>query len=106
MNYSKTCCGMTYFDEKDLEGTTINHRIELEYYKTDRVKESECEYGIEILKKEYINDDIKIESNNIQKISDSSDKVIEIINTLKKHKVTPVGLNDVLEDLLKINHIN
>lgn len=100
---SKTCYGMTYFDENDLKGTKINHRVELEYYKIDRVAEDDCKYGIEIQKKEYIKDGIKIESNNIENISNSSDKVIEIINTLKKYKVTPVGLNDVLEDLLKTN---
>ena len=100
---SKTCYGMTYFDENDLKETKINHRVELEYYKIDKVAEDDCKYGIEIQKKEYINDGIKVESNNIENISNSSDKVIEIINTLKKYKVTPVGLNDVLEDLLKVN---
>ena len=100
---SKTCYGMTYFDENDLKETKINHRVELKYYKIDKVAEDDCKYGIEIQKKEYINDGIKVESNNIENISNSSDKVIEIINTLKKYKVTPVGLNDVLEDLLKVN---
>ena len=103
MEHHKTCYGMAYFDENDLKETKINHRIKLEYYKTDRVSEDECEYGIEIQKKEYINDNIIIESNNMDNISNSSDKVIEIINTLKKYKVTPIGLNDVLEDLLKAN---
>ena len=100
---SKTCYGMTYFDEKDLKDTKINHRVELEYYKTDKCKEDDFKYGIEICKKEYINNDIIIETNNVENITNSSDKVIEIINTLKKYKVTPIGLNDVLEDLLKLN---
>ncbi len=103
MNNSKTCYGMTYFDENDLKETQINHRVELEYYKTKKSTEDDFKYGIEIRKKEYINDDITVESNNIENISNSSDKVIEIINTLKKYKVTPIGLNDVLEDLLKAN---
>lgn len=103
MNNSKTCYGMTYFDENDLKETTINHRVELEYYKTKKDTKDDFKYGIEIRKKEYINDNVTIESNNIENISNSSDKVIEIINTLKKYKVTPVGLNDVLEDLLKAN---
>ncbi len=101
MNNSKTCYGMTYFDEDDLKETTINHRVELEYYKTKKDTNEDFKYGIEIRKKEYINNNITIESKNIENISNSSDKVIEIINTLKKYKVTPVGLNDVLEDLLK-----
>ena len=99
----KTCYGMTYFDENDLKETQINHRVELEYYKINKCAEDDFKYGIEIRKKEYINDRITIETNNIQNITNSSDKVIEIINTLKKYKVTPIGLNDVLEDLLRVN---
>lgn len=101
MNTFKTCYGMTYFDEKDLKEAKINHIVELEYYKTKNNVQNEFEYGIEVQKKEYINDNIIIEKNKVENISNSSDKVIEIINTLKRHKVTPVGLNDVLEDLLK-----
>ena len=103
MNNSKTCYGMTYFDENDLKETRINHRVELEYYRTEEKVENGFKYGIEIRKKEYINDGITEESNNIENISNSSDKVIEIINTLKEYKVTPIGLNDVLEDLLRAN---
>lgn len=103
MNGSKTCYGMTYFNENDLKETTINHKIELEYYKTENNTQNEFNYGIEIRKKEYKNNNLTIESNHIQNVSNNSNKVIEIINTLKKYKVTPVGLNDVLEDLLKAN---
>ncbi len=103
MNNSKTCYGMTYFDENDLKETRINHRVELEYYKTEQIVKDNFKYGIEIRKKEYIKNSYTEEKNSIENISNSSDKVIEIINTLKKYKVTPVGLNDVLEDLLKIN---
>jgi hypothetical protein len=39
---------MTYFDENDLKETQINHRVELEYYRTNRCKEDNFEYGIEI----------------------------------------------------------
>ena len=99
----KTCYGMTYFDENDLKETQINHRVELEYYKTNKYEENDFKYGIEICKKEYIDDNINVETNKIENITNSSDKVIEIINTLKKYKVTPVGLNDVLEDLMKAN---
>jgi len=99
----KTCYGMTYFDENDLKETQINHKVELEYFRTNKYVKDDFKYGIEIRKKEYINDNITVESNKIENITNSSDKVIEIINTLKKFKVTPVGLNDVLEDLMKAN---
>ena len=86
MNNSKTCYGMTYFDENDLKETKINHRVELEYYRTEENTKDNLKYGIEIRKKEYINDSITEERNNIENISSSSDKVIEIINTLKNIK--------------------
>ena len=99
----KTCYGMAYFDENDLKETQINHRVELEYYKTNKYEENDFKYGIEICKKEYIDDNISVETNKIENITNNSDKVIEIISTLKKYKVTPIGLNDVLEDLMKAN---
>lgn len=103
MKNSKTYYGMTYFDENDLKESTINHRVELEYYAIEKNTKEETKYGIEIQKKEYVNNNIILESNNIDNISNNSKKVVEIISTLKEYKVTPVGLNDVLEDLLKAN---
>ena len=58
-------------------------------------------YGIEIVKKEYGKDEIKCEKNSVNKISTNESKIINIIEKLKSNKVTPIGLNDVLLDLLK-----
>ena len=106
MYNSKTYYGKASLDEKDLEETSINYKIELEYYgvekdKNSYLKEDLTSYGIEIVKKEYKEEKVDIETNYIENISDSSSKIIEIINTLKEHKVTPICLDDVLEDLLK-----
>lgn len=104
---SRTYYGATFLGEEDLKETNIKHRIELEYYTTknniNKVKDKETTYGIEIIKKEYLNNKIGIETETKEQISNNSQKVIEIIDTLKKYKVTPIGLNDVLEDLLKAN---
>ena len=54
-----------------------------------------------MIKKEYTKDNIKIEKRRIDNISENAKKVINIIETLKKYKVTPIGLQDVVEDLLK-----
>ncbi len=108
MKDSRTYYGATFLEEEDLKESNINHKIELEYYTTKNhtnkeTKEEETAYGIEIIKKEYKNNKIDTESNSKEYISNSSEKIIEIIDTLKKYKVTPIGLNDVLEDLLKAN---
>lgn len=105
---SRTYYGGTFLGEDDLKESNIKHRIELEYYTTknyiNEVKEDEeTSYGIEIIKKEYIDDKIDIETGFKKQVSSNAKKVIEIIDTLKKYKVTPIGLNDVLEDLLKAN---
>ena len=107
MYNSKAYYGATFLGEEELRETNINHKIELEYYKTkkhiNRNKEKYTSYGIEIVKKEYKDNKIDIETNNREHITNNVDKVIEIIETLKRHKVTPIGLNDVLEDLLRAN---
>lgn len=105
MEISRTYCGGTFLEKEELNESNINHRIELEYYSTKNyiskgIKEKITTYGIEIVKKEYKDNRINTEISNRKYISNSSEKVIEIINTLKKYKVTPIGLNDVLEDLL------
>lgn len=104
----RTYYGGTFLEEDDLKESNIKHRIELEYYTTknyiNKVKENEeTSYGIEIIKKEYIDNKIGIETGIKKQVSNNAKKVIEIIDTLKKYKVTPIGLNDVLEDLLKAN---
>jgi len=102
---SRTYYGGAFLGEEDLKETNINHRIELEYYTiiNKGTKDKQDSYGIEIIKKEYKNNEINTEITSKKHISSSAKKVIEIINTLKKYKVTPIGLNDVLEDLLKAN---
>ena len=106
MKSSKTCCGMTYIENTEIPSGSINDRIELEYYKIRKSKfkmfgKPSKKYGIEIQKREYKDDNFKVETNSVNYVTKSRDKVIQIIDTLKKHKVTPVGLNDVLDDLLK-----
>ena len=101
VQHSRTYHGDTFLEEEDLKETNIKHKIQLEYYTFKETKENK--YGIEIIKKEYKENKIDEESNSMQFITNNSQKVIDIINTLKEYKVTPIGLNDVLEDLLKAN---
>ena len=103
MQYSRTYYGEAYLGKEDLKETNIKHKIQLEYYTTQETKDKNDIFGIEIVKKEYKKNGINTETCNRNFVSDNTQKVIEIINTLKKYKVTPVGLNDVLDDLLKTN---
>ena len=104
MKFSKTYYGGTFLGKEELTESNINHEIELEYYTIKDIKDNtKANYGIEIIKKEYKESGIDIEKSNIENVSYNKSKVVEIIDTLKKYKVTPIGLNDVLEDLLRIN---
>lgn len=103
MQHSRTYHGETFLEKEDLAETNIKHKIGLEYYTIKETKDEIDTYGIEVIKREYKNNGIDTESSSRNYISNSSQKVIEIISALKEHKVTPIGLNDVLEDLLKTN---
>ncbi len=103
MQHSRTYFGEAYLEKSDLEETNIDYKVQLEYYTTKKTEDKKDMYGIEIIKKEHKNNVTDTETTSRTDICDSSQKVIEIINTLKKYKVTPIGLNDVLEDLLKAN---
>ena len=105
MESSRIYYGGTSFDKEELAETKINHRIELEYYSTKEEDDEKTIYGIEVVKKEYKEDGIDVEANNVTNLSNNTNRIEEIINTLKKHKVTPMCLNDVVEDILYTNEV-
>ncbi len=95
--------GATILDEHDL--VDGERKIMLEYYKTKKHYITRAKlktfYGIRIVKKKYGKDTILQEENSINKISTNENIINDIIDKLRKCKVTPIGLNDVLSDLLK-----
>jgi len=107
---SKTLYGWTALSYEDLLESRTKNKIELEYYKLKNTKEkynmvledSET-YGIEIVKKEYLkNDELKIETSEVKNITNNENLLDKILNTLKVNKVTPISLEDVMYDLVKI----
>lgn len=98
--YETACLG-----EKDLVETNNKNKILLEYYGEKRhvLKRAKLKtfYGITIKKKEYENNRVICEKSSIKKISTNESKIKSIIEVLKKYKVTPIALNDVITDLLK-----
>ncbi len=96
----------TYYGSTLLQEEASNkNKIELEYYKTKRrslmLTSRKTFYGIAVVKKEYIEDKVKLEKSIIKEITTSERKIVNMIEKLKKYKVTPVGLEDVLTDLKK-----
>lgn len=101
---SKVYYGNTFLETKELKDNNIRNRIELEYYRTKKrrnyfLRENYETYGIEIVKKEYQGKKINIEKEKIDKISNTKSSIDSILNKLKKFKVTPISLKDIIEDM-------
>lgn len=98
----KTFFGGTFIDKDKLKSNGINYPIKLEYYKiVDQIKENIEYYGVEVVKTEYIGEKVEIEEKKIEGIMKSEKNIEKILETLKKNEVTPIGCEDVLNDLLK-----
>lgn len=95
-----------FFDEifitsNNLEEADIRYPIKLEYYKTSAETNTGNQYGIEIVKTEYLENDIQIETAKIKNIANNEAEQEKILRLLKNNTVTPVGAQDVIEDLLQ-----
>ena len=95
--------GETFIDKKLLEKEGKEYPIKLEYYKEtyeeEKINKKVKKYGINIVKKEYLKDKIKIETKEIKYISNDEEKINEILILLKRNEVTPIGAEDVINEL-------
>ncbi len=81
------------------------NRIELEYYKIEKKDKKSTNkvnnvYGIEIVKKEYLGNKKIKEKNNINNLTNDENVINKLLNILKINKVTPITLNDIVEEIL------
>ena len=97
----KTFFDGIFIDHEKLEAEDIEYPIKLEYYKTTAEKENvDAKYGIEIVKKKYINGNIISKSSRLENITNDTSKVYEILKIFRDNEVTPIGMRDVLEDII------
>ena len=109
----------TFFDgifisKEHLEEAGIKYPIKLEYYKiardenvrnTNQINETENtkgKYGIEVVKTEYLEGNVKIETKEVANVTNDLDEADRILTLLRNNEVTPVSVEDVLEDLQKV----
>ena len=73
----------------------------LKINKNENKKEikDEKEYGIEIVKTQYKENDAQVEGKMVENISNSEERIDEILRILKNNEVTPICLQDILYDL-------
>ncbi|MCF0124347.1 MAG: hypothetical protein HUJ68_01070 [Clostridia bacterium] len=91
--------GGIFIEKEKLKEAGIVKPIKLEYYKI--TNEEEEKYGIEIVKTQYINEEIKVENKEIDYITNNEEKIDEILRILKENEVTPIAVQDVICDFSK-----
>lgn len=104
MNYLKKFYGRTVIDGSDSEELATDHKIELEYYQIKNETSSKP-YGIEIVKKRMENDILNIEEKTVRHICNEEDNNNKLLEILMLNKVTPVAVDDIIQDLSKIKVI-
>lgn len=88
-------------DRNELEKVGINHPIKVEYYKIKEEKENLETYGIQVIKTEYLGQDvIQTETAWIQEVTEDENRADKILEVLKRNQVTPIIAKDVVTDLI------
>lgn len=101
----KTFYGSIFIKREKLDEAGIKYPIKLEYYKIinedEFVKENKAKYGIQIVKTEYLEDDVKIEERTLKYLSNDEEKINDLLEILKRNEVTPICIEDVVIDFSK-----
>lgn len=97
--------GGVFIEKEKLKEAGINHPIKLEYYKRidediDETKQK-MKYGISIVKTEYIENDLHIESKKIDNVTNDEKVINKMLNIFKENEVTTINFEEVMSDLLK-----
>lgn len=100
MCYLKKLYGKTILNNMDSDELTKDNEIELEYYQIKNVIENKP-YGIQIIKRNMKNNILNTEEKIVKNICDEEIKNIKVLEILIKNKVTPISVDDIIEDLLK-----
>ena len=100
MSYLKTLYGKTILNDMDSDELTKDNEIELEYYQIKN-KAKNKPYGVEIVKRNMKNDILSTEEKIVNNICNKENENIRVLELLLNNKVTPISVDDILEDLLK-----
>ena len=102
----RTFFGGAFIDKEKLEEAGIEHPIKLEYYKQineDDINYGKQKYGIQIVKTEYIPDNLRIETKSIKYVTNDELEENRILNIFKENQVTPINSEEVILDLFRKN---
>ncbi|MBR3249729.1 MAG: hypothetical protein IKF83_03400 [Clostridia bacterium] len=91
--------GDIFIEKEDLQKADIWHPIKLEYYKI--ISQDKNIYGIDVVKKEYIKNEVIKEEKEMKHLSYDETQIDKILKLFKKNVVTPITAQDIADDLLK-----
>ena len=98
----RTFFGKTTINNEDAEDFNFD-KIYLEYYKNrneEEIEDDEKPYGVTIIKKTQSGKILEIEEKEVTNIINKENEADNILKLLVAYKVTPIGLDDVLQDLV------
>lgn len=72
--------------------------FKVEYYKIKNSIKENNKFGIEVIKRVKIQDNEIIEKKKIDNFLDSEEKADKLLYILKRNKVTPICVEDVVDD--------
>lgn len=93
----KSFYGGVCFEPKELLENEIKNDVKIEYYKTKNFQN----YGVEVIKRTQKFNEVIVEKESIKNVSNDEKITNEIIGVLKRNKVTPIALKEIVTDLLK-----
>ena len=101
MKNTRKFYGDTIINLEDMEEDELRNLFKIEYYQIESsISEASHlnQYGIEILKRSY-KDDTILERKEIMDITNVEEKVNNVLDILYRNKVTPISVDDIIEDL-------
>lgn len=101
----RTYFSSTFIEKEILNEAGIYHPVKLDYYKIinedEMIQQEKAKFGIHVVKTEYKKDEVKVENKKIRYVSNDEKTIEKILNILKENVVTPIAVEDVLNDFTK-----
>ena len=93
----------TFFDSVFVSNSSLyeepEYPMKLEYYKTIEMKENvKAKYGIEVVKTEFKEGKVNVESEKLENITNNQEKVDKLLAILRNNTVTPFGIQEILDE--------
>lgn len=94
--------GGKFINKQKLSKEGIDYPIKIEYYKIYDNEETKeiTQYGLEVVKTEYRNENINVENEEVLRITKEEKIIDKILDKLKDNEVTPVITKYIVEDLV------